>query len=367
MRRFVSPVAVAVAVAATVTFMARPIGAQNLVVNPGFEQHGIANDLGWLFGEDMFKSFSVNGWSQTTNGSSDYFFRQKHGANMNISPYAGMQDPATGNAYAGFISWVPGREYREYITGELSQPLEKGKKYAFRMKIATGTKCPYLVNELGVYFSASRFEDKKTQATVHQTPQVWLDVSPMHYSPETWIVVQNVFVATGNEKYFTLGNFRNDTTTKVMKRSVTEEPCAYNYFYADDIVVELTTEDQILPGKKTAISDQIAAGKTFIARGINFDLDKATLRPESYLQLHEIAAELKRKPTLKVDIRGYTDSSGSEPHNLELSKARAKAAADYLVSTGIDKSRITFGGYGSANPLPDVDPALNRRVEFHFF
>lgn len=340
--------------------------AQNLVVNPGFEQHGIANDLNWLFGGDMFKSFSVNGWSQPTNGSSDYFFRQNETANMNISPYGGEQEPASGNAFAGFISWVPGREYREYVTGELAQPLVKGKKYKFRMKISTGAKCPYLVNELGVHFSSSRFEDKKTQFTVNLKPQVWLDVTTTQADPESWIEIENVFIANGGEQYFTIGNFANDSVMKIVKRSITEVNCGYNYYYADDIVVEPTDDEPLLSGKKTLIADQVVSGNTFIARGINFDFDKATLRPESYFQLHEIAAELKRKPSLKVEIRGYTDSIGSESHNLRLSKARAKAVADYLVSTGIDRSRISHAGFGSANPVSGIDPALNRRVEFVF-
>lgn len=340
--------------------------AQNLVINPGFEQHTAATDLGFLFGGDMFTSFGVKGWTQTTGGSSDYFFRDKPGARMNITPYAGAHEPAGGNAFAGFINWLPGREYREYITGELSQPLEKGKKYAFRMKICTGDLCPYFVNELGVYFTKDRFSEQKTHFTVKQNPQVWLDVTPMHSTPETWIEVQNVFIAEGGEKYFTFGNFMNDSATSVTTRTTRQMQVEYAYYYADEVVVELTDEEPVFRGKKTAISDQIAAGKTFIGRGIHFDLDKATLRPESYIQLHEIAAELKRKPTLKVDIRGYTDSSGSEPHNLQLSKSRAKVVADYLVSTGIDRNRITYGGYGSSNPVSAYDPALNRRVEFVF-
>lgn len=348
-------------------FVACPGFAQNLVINPGFEQHSAAMSLSWLTGADMFRCFNVTGWTQPTNGSSDFFFRSTTSPAMNIKPYAGEHEAASGNAFAGFINWVPGREYREYITGELSQPLEKGKKYAFRMKVCTGNFNPYFVNELGAYFSEDRLEDRSTQVTLKQQPQVWLDVSPMKDSPETWIEVSNVFIAQGGEKYFTFGNFINDSLVKVSTlNNRTDGFCAYAYYYADDIVVEPTDEAPASRIPKTALSDQIGSGKTFIARGINFDLDKSTLRPESYLQLHEIAAELKRQPELKVDIRGYTDSSGSEPHNIQLSRSRAKAVADYLVETGIDRSRITYGGYGSADPVSSYDPALNRRVEFVF-
>lgn len=348
------------------TSLAIRASGENLVVNPGFEDHKLATDLKWLMGGDMFTAFYVNGWTQPTGGSSDYFFRSDAASKMNIDPYGGPQTPASGNAFAGFIPWTPGRVYREYLCGQISQPLVKGKKYMFRMKISTGKNCPYLVNDLGVYFSTDRYSEPASMQIIKRSPQLWLDATSMHETPETWIEIKNVFIADGTEKYFIVGNFMNDTTTTVKRRAVASFACDYSYYYADDISLEETNEDPLLPGKATSLSNQVVAGNKFIARGINFDLDKSTLRPESYIQLHEIAAELKRKPSLKVEIRGYTDSTGNETHNLQLSKARAKVVADYLISTGIDKSRITSGGYGSADPLPYVDPELNRRVEFVF-
>lgn len=341
------------------------IQAQNLVVNPGFEEYGSATDLNWLFGGDMFESFGVRGWSQSTKGSSDFFFRTPSTGKTNITPYGGEHAPSGGNCFAGFIHWVPGREYREYITGELSQPLEKGRKYKFSVRICTGNMNAYMVNELGVLFTATRFSDTVNGA-VQQKPQVWLDATAMQDHPEEWTILENVIVAQGGEKYFTIGNFLRDSLTTVVQRTTSVPRCEYAYYYADDASVELTTEDPVLAGTPTPLAPHIKAGSTFIARGVNFDLDKATLRPESYLQLHQIIAELKRKPALKVEVRGYTDSSGNEAHNLQLSKARAKAVADYLVSAGINKSRVTHGGYGSADPLPVTDAALNRRVEFVF-
>jgi len=356
----VKTVAVAIAVAVT------QLAAQNMVLNPGFEsrQETVQNGL-WMLAGDMFSGYNVKGWSQPTNGSSDYFYRNASGQ-TNITLYGGAHEPAGGSAFVGFINWLPGREYREYVTGELLQPLEKGKTYVFKMKICTGNICSHLVDELGVYFSAERFSDKSTEKTVRKTPQVKLDVRPMHDAPEEWIMVENIFVAQGGEKYFTFGNFLNDSNTTVKELREGQVFQEYAYYYADDIVVEPSDGIVTVPSTNPTFSDQFQPGKTFIARGINFDLDKATLRPESYLQLHEISAELKRKNTLKVEIRGYTDSSGNEPHNIQLSKARAKAVADYLVSTGIERSRITYGGYGSAEPVSVSQPELNRRVEFVF-
>lgn len=343
------------------------LAAQNLVVNPSFELHQEPKTFGaWMFQGDMFTGYSVTGWSQPTNGSSDYFYRKDAASQMNIPPYAGLHEPSTGNAFAGLINWLPGREYREYITGELIQPLEKGKNYAFKMKICTGATGQYLVDQMGVYFTNDRIKDNSHQFTIKKNPQVSLDVVTMNSSPEEWIEVEGSFIATGGEKYFTIGNYQNDSLTDWSQRKGTIYSCPFAYYYIDDVSVEQITGSTTVPSPNIAFSKQFEPGKTFIARGINFDLDKSTLRPESYLQLHAISGELKRKKNLKVEVRGYTDTTGNETHNIQLSRARAKAVADYLVSTGIERSRISYGGFGSKEPVSTTDVALNRRVEFRF-
>lgn len=319
-----------------------------------------------MYQGDMFSGYSVEGWSQPTNGSSDYFFRADAKSPMNLLPYAGTHEPADGQAFAGLINWLPGREYREYLTGELTTPLVKGKTYTFKMKLCTGAYDQYMVNEMGVLFTNERYKDNTHQFAIRKSPQVVLDIREMQKAPEKWIEVENSFVANGGEKYFTIGNYLNDTLTVHAQREGNYFPCPFAYYYIDDVSVVQSNGSTSLSATNPVFSNQFQPGKTFIARGINFDVDQSTLRPESYLQLHAIAAELKNKEELKVEIRGYTDSTGNETHNLQLSRARAKAVADYLVSTGIDRTRIRYGGYGSADPVSTTDVALNRRVEFRF-
>lgn len=117
-------------------------------------------------------------------------------------------------------------------------------------------------------------------------------------------------------------------------------------------------------------SDQIEKdlnekGKTVLY--INFDTDKATLKPEGIEAIKEIATVLKNNESLNLSIHGYTDNVGDEAHNQTLSENRAKAVVDQLVVLGIDKSRATTRGFGSQNPIADnTTPegrAKNRRVE----
>ena len=80
-----------------------------------------------------------------------------------------------------------------------------------------------------------------------------------------------------------------------------------------------------------------------------FDLAKATLRPNSFVELDKLASFLKENKEIVVEIGGHTDSRGS--NNQTLSNRRAKAVYDYLVSKGIEEKQLTHKGYGSTQPI----------------
>jgi len=105
-----------------------------------------------------------------------------------------------------------------------------------------------------------------------------------------------------------------------------------------------------------------------VTHGINFDFNKATIRPESMGTLNMIVSILKDNPELKFEIGGYTDSDGDDQYNLKLSEQRAKSVLDQLVSMGVDASRLSSKGYGESKPISDnttpEGKANNRRVEF---
>lgn len=105
----------------------------------------------------------------------------------------------------------------------------------------------------------------------------------------------------------------------------------------------------------------------FVLDGVQFDTGKATLRPESFPRLDGIAEYLKHKPSTRIQISGHTDDVGSPKANKQLSEQRARACRDYLVSQGIDASRIEAVGYGSERPIAtNTTPEgrqQNRRIE----
>jgi outer membrane protein OmpA-like peptidoglycan-associated protein len=98
-----------------------------------------------------------------------------------------------------------------------------------------------------------------------------------------------------------------------------------------------------------------------------FELDSAELRPQARLIIGSVAQQLSQYSSTFVNVNGFTDTSGSSGHNLQLSYERAKAVAGELARHGVDPHRIRAQGYGPnslAVPTPEgVREARNRRVE----
>ncbi|QSX76926.1 OmpA family protein [Agrilutibacter solisilvae] len=108
-------------------------------------------------------------------------------------------------------------------------------------------------------------------------------------------------------------------------------------------------------------------------KGVNFDFDKSTLRPDAVAILNEAIEILKRYPELKVEVAGHTDECGSDDYNQGLSDRRSRAVYDFLTSNGIDAARLSGpNGYGESRPLeqlgddfPGCKSEKNRRTELN--
>ena len=101
--------------------------------------------------------------------------------------------------------------------------------------------------------------------------------------------------------------------------------------------------------------------------GLLFDVNKAAVKPVSRENLEDLATILNKYPDTNVLIEGHTDSTGTEEHNLTLSRQRAQSVANYLAQLQVDATRFTIMGYGWSQPVADNDTAegraLNRRVD----
>lgn len=104
-----------------------------------------------------------------------------------------------------------------------------------------------------------------------------------------------------------------------------------------------------------------------LPNGVTFSVDSTQISPAFQDTLDTIANSLVQYPNSLIDVMGHTDSTGSEAYNLDLSKRRADAVANYLTLRGVSRARIETVGYGEMYPVADNSTpegrAMNRRVE----
>jgi len=125
---------------------------------------------------------------------------------------------------------------------------------------------------------------------------------------------------------------------------------------------------KIADGAQMYMTGQKFTDAKIVTHGINFDIDKATIKPESMGTLNMIVKVLQDNPGLKFEVDGHTDNTGTPAHNLVLSQQRADAVKSQLIVMGVDASLLTSKGFGDTKPIADnmtLDgKANNRRVEF---
>jgi outer membrane protein OmpA-like peptidoglycan-associated protein len=110
-----------------------------------------------------------------------------------------------------------------------------------------------------------------------------------------------------------------------------------------------------------------ARGTIVSLADILFDFDKATLRRDVEFNLVKIATILNQFSEMNVLVEGHTDAIGTDEYNLSLSRKRAQAVYEFLVSQGVDAKRMSYEGYGKTRPVADNDTDAgrqkNRRVD----
>ncbi len=112
----------------------------------------------------------------------------------------------------------------------------------------------------------------------------------------------------------------------------------------------------------------IEKGTKVVINNIFFEIGKATLTPQSHLELDKAIDLLRANPTMVIEVGGHTDNTGDDTNNMKLSHDRAKAVREYMVGKGIAADKIQAKGYGESNPIANNDTdegkRANRRTEF---
>ncbi|MFZ4456785.1 MAG: OmpA family protein [Bacteroidales bacterium] len=159
-----------------------------------------------------------------------------------------------------------------------------------------------------------------------------------------------------------------------------DDPTDYNVqaakesFYADSLNVKIADSEVNDTLKVTLYLDQLfEKGKTIRMENIHYNFDKDDIRADAAIILDKLVETMHENPTLKIELASHTDSRGTVEYNHNLSQRRAQSAVNYLVSKGIERTRMIAHGYGESKLLnkcsdgvecTDDEHQANRRTEF---
>lgn len=346
--------------------------AQNLVPNGSFEDY-ISCPGSYSRNHTEFR---VNSWRSLSSGSPDYFNACSEGDAAVPYNWAGVSDAADGHGYVGIYTYMlQPKEYREYLHTKLTERLMKDSLYLieFRYKLSSYSK--YSTDRIGVLVSDS-LKTYDHDRPLKLSPSVSFEKDSA-LTPETgsWERASTEYRAKGDEQFLTIGNFANNEQTRaynIRYRPAAEPMLEHSaYYYIDDVKVTPMFGAPAQPETlRPFTGDDAELNRTYVLKNIQFEFNSFSLMPESFYDLQLVVEFLKKHPDLSVELAGHTDSAGDEDYNRELSSNRAKTAANYLVSQGIEKARITTIGYGEERPIMtgDTEQAheANRRVEIKF-
>ncbi len=184
------------------------------------------------------------------------------------------------------------------------------------------------------------------------------------------IVAKMVFMdpTTGKRDAFVISDASGTYTARLPEPKIYGiEINAAGYLYFLDILdLTSSTNDEQL--QRDFYLKKVEVGTKVVLDNIYFETGKAVLRSESFDALDQVLRFLENNPTMKLEISGHTDNTGSLRINQKLSRDRAKSVVDYLVSNGISADMLVYEGYADTQPVAPNNTSegreRNRRVEF---
>ena len=376
-----------------------PIGttAQNLVINPSFEQ--IKPDAVVVPCEFTQYSYDfprrVATWGGFRDGTPD-LLRAAENCDW-------LQQVHTGEQCLGIITYLPAvdvgqrTDFHEFAQGQLSAPLKPGLEYVVECWVLVdsavakahlskvyGPKTPIVPlqsGNLGFCFSVLPFGLNEISpgaiAKYKQRPQV--NFGEIIRTNGQWVKISATFVPDQPFQHFTVGNFFSDKLTindlSLENHKKIEQINAglsapvdkikrVTYLCVDDVYVALKNPPPLPASlEKALLKDK----KYTFSAGVLFDSGKADLRPEAGLELDSLVSFLQKYPEVLLGISGHTDDVGADEYNLDLSERRAKSVQVFLEDKGIRADHLRSRGFGETRPVADntTEPGrqTNRRVE----
>lgn len=331
---------------------------QNLIANSSFENISKHDNEG--LDMKFCSGWDISITSGISSSTPDHVFAN----DKNNYPQSsqGLMPAHTGNCFAGMTT-------NEYLITRLSNRLEKDSLYSVSFWLCLTPRSDYyskniyykFLSENSFGFRNMKFIDNKKKSLFDSVANTMVQIKLDSSTCREWHLIKFYYIASGEEVGFMIGfkNNFNDNNIVLCEKSLEKLKTKTTnlkqlYYYLDDFSIEKAD----LP---------LVVGKPVIAKDILFETNKSDLDTNSFYYLKNIANYMLAKPNTFIVILGYTDNSGSEQFNIDLSLARAESVKKTLIFYGISPDRISVKGYGSKNPVSNNSTpegrAMNRRIE----
>jgi gliding motility-associated-like protein len=168
-------------------------------------------------------------------GSSEYFNACANPGLFGVpSNGFGFQNSRNGHAYIGMHFFNPNSEYCEYSAGTLMTPLDSGVCYSASMHISLSTYSSFAIDAIGLFFTTDSLFKFYSSTPVEVTPHIANDSGNIISDTANWVKISGSFIATGGEKFFTIGRFKRN---EYVNYEVVIPYEGYSYYYIDDVAV----------------------------------------------------------------------------------------------------------------------------------
>ena len=326
------------------------LNAQNLIRNGSFDEvRPYSHGANYSQKRHHFTD-NARFWDTPTGGTPDIFI-ESYRSNPKLDKALGLVKPRTGESMVGIRLYgckLNGTiNCREYIQTKTKKTLKSGKCYEYEYYTQPHIGGTRIAN-VGIGFSEDQIDDMG-ENFILDLEYIFEKDQIINGGPGKWVKISGSITPEKNYNHVIIGNFSIDDYT------VSEnQECAYAYYYIDDIgIFEIDCKNR----------QRTTNQQTYFLNDINFAHDQYTIEENAHGKMADIYNQIITNEYSSIKINGYTDNSGTDSYNLNLSQKRAESVLEELAQLGIPRNKMIAVGHGNKNQVDAVNKSKNRRVE----
>ena len=279
--------------------------AQNLVPNGDFENYTLCPD-------GASELDRLTDWFNPTAGTADFYNSCYTTGWENVdvpNNFFGFQSPASGNGYIGLFLHYYYTLYREYAEVKLIDSLIVGNKYYVSFSVSLADSSNFATDDVGIYFSNDSLLNLSSYDNFSVFPHVESTQGTFLSDKSVWYLITGEYIASGGEKFLTIGNFKDDINTDTIP--VSQGGSLLNdyfcYYYIDNVCVSLTANDCGITGINEISTPNILVYPNPSNGIVNLSSEKTIENLSVYSSIGQlIISNLPNTKNLQIDLSKHS-------------------------------------------------------------